>query len=246
MISEPVLYGIGGLAYVLALVVLVAWLRRIPDEYNRYCYPVVVIIAASAVGAFTEFVQIGTYTVGSGELSVGTFIADMLAYPGLWAVSAMLAGVSRRLFAVVVGVPFAQRAAFEVANLTGGTLALVCALAVILGHVFMGYLIVTRVWESAQDVSVEQRLLHWKSRNLLLFIIGMIILYAVLLLFGVYDAFVGTVLTQYTNVMLRVGFAGFLFTNLDAIDTDAAPDGLLPTQDAQSSGQSGASAYGDD
>jgi hypothetical protein len=53
-----------------------------------------------------------------------------------------------------------------------------------------------RIWEAAQSLSEEQRLLHWKARNLLLFLVGMIIVSAMLGLFGVFDDFVNTVLTQ--------------------------------------------------
>jgi hypothetical protein len=131
------------------------------------------------------------------------------------------------LLAITVVLPFVQRAAFTVAAVTGGLVALVSVSVVVGGHIVLLYLYRNQIWEQAQSVSEEQRLLHWKGRNLLLFLIGMIIVSAVLGLTGLFDDFVSSVLTQYMNLLIRAGFAGFLFANVTSIDAPDVGGGLF-------------------
>jgi undecaprenyl pyrophosphate phosphatase UppP len=109
----------------------------------------------------------------------------------------------------------------------GGPVALVALAVLVVGHLVLLSLYRNRIWEAAQSLSEEQRLLHWKARNLLLFLVGMIIVSAVLGLFGVFDDFVNTVLTQYMNLLIRAGFAGFLFANITNVDVENAAGRFL-------------------
>lgn len=95
--------------------------------------------------------------------------------------------------------------------------ALVGVVIVVGSHVALAAYLLGPIWRRVRGESEQRRLLHWKARNLLLFLIGMLIVFAVISLVGVFDTFVSLVIQQYMTVLIRVGFAGFLFANLDAV-----------------------------
>lgn len=227
MISQSAIHWMTVAVYAVAVAVLVGWLRRFDPQRRRYCYPVVAVVGFAAVMTALAAVGANAIAVGGTQFNVTALVDDLVAYTVLWAVAARLADVSRRTFALVVALPVLQRLAFAVATLAGGVAGLVAVLFVIGGHVALAYLFFGRIWEAAAAVPDEQRLLHWKARNLLLFLIGMLIVYAVLSLGSVFDAFVTSVINQYMNVLIRVGFAGFLFANVDAIALERFDDGYL-------------------
>ncbi|WP_313691547.1 hypothetical protein [Halorarum halobium] len=231
MISDPTVYAITAGVYAVALAVLGGWLWQNPDQRHPYCLPVLFVVGFGAVTTGLQALGVGSIAVAGGSINVASVSNDMVGYPALYVVSALLAGASRRSIALVTAIPFLQVLSFNVASVTGGTLALVAALLVVVGHAVLLSLYRGRIWRTAADCADGRRLLHWKSRNLLLFMTGMLIVYALLSLFGVFGTFVSTTVSAYMGVLIRVGFAGFLFVNLDAIvgdgaDGDAASDPL--------------------
>jgi len=200
-------------------VVLIAWLRRLPADRRGLCLPVVLVVGVTAVMTALVAAGVGTVPVGTGEVVVPSLIADLVAYTVLYAVMARLADVGGRELAVVVVTPVAQRLGFEVATVTDGPVALLGLAILVGGYVGLVAYLLGPIWRRAQDVSEQRRLLHWKARNLLLFMIGMLIAFVILALFGVFDEFVTLSIQQYMAVLLRVGFAGFLFANLNAVGT---------------------------
>ena len=227
MISATTVYAGSAAVYAVVIAALLLWLRQIPDAYRQYCLPVLGIVVISGVAVALDAAGIGTVVVNEYALTIPSLIGDLIAYPALWGVAALLAGVDRRLLAITIAIPFAQRASFTIAAITGGLIALVMLAVLVVGHLVLLYLYRNQIWEAAQSVSEEQRLLHWKARNLLLFLIGMIIVSAVLGLVGLFDNFVSSVLTQYMNLLIRAGFAGFLFANVTNVDVGDAAGGLL-------------------
>lgn len=156
---------------------------------------------------------------------------DLVSYSVLWVVAAALVTESRRTLAVVAAVPAVQVVSFNVASVTGGLVGLG---VVVGGYGVVAYLFFGPIWDRVGEVAEERRLLHWKARNPLLFLTGMLIVFALLTVAGTFDPFVSAVLAEYLGALLRVGFAGFLFANHDALGegandggpaASAAPDG---------------------
>jgi hypothetical protein len=125
--------------------------------------------------------------------------------------------------------------AFSVASVSSGSLSLFAALVVMGGHLLLIYLFVGPIWADTDGLPPRQRLLHWKCRNLLLFLIGMLIVLGMLLLAGIFDPFVSTVITEYIDLMIRLGFAGFVMMHLpklgreehDATDPEEGAPGTV-------------------
>lgn len=226
MIEEQTIYLLAGVVYAVTVAVLLGWRRRIPERHHSLCSIVTVIVGAAGVGSLLWGVGVGGLTVNGFEIIVPSLLEDLLTYSGLYAVAALLANVRGRLLHLAIVIPLIQRLAFTGASIAGGGLALLFVLVVVGGHFALIYLFVGPIWETAQDVSPERRLLHWKARNLLLFLIGMLIVYAVLALTGIFDAFVQSLLTMYIDVVIRVGFAGFLFANIGSLDETDGGSGL--------------------
>lgn len=239
MLSASVLQSVSGVVYSLTLAVLLLWTRTVPDRLRRYCYPLLLVVGLGGVNSFLAAAEIGGVAVGGRTVLLPSSVNDVVAYSVLWFVTAMLAGVSRRMLAVVTALPFLQVVAFQFGIPIGGLIALVSSVVVIGGHLVIAYLFVGPIWQTAQSLPDERRLLHWKSRNLLLFLIGMLIVYAFLSLVGAFTSFGVNVLSQYISVLIRVGFAGFLFANIDALD---AADDEAGTDDARSPPEFGRSA----
>ncbi|WP_424002308.1 rhodopsin [Haloarcula salina] len=227
MFSPSAVYGTSAVVYALALVVLVTRLRGMANERRRYCYPVVAVLVVSMLCSVLVTAGIGQIPVNGAEVDVPGLIDDLITYPVLWGVAVMLAGVSRRTLAALAAIPVTQVLAFQVASVIGGLVGLVGLLVVVGGHGVIAYLLLGPIWADARDVPAKQRLLHWKSRNLLLFLVGMLIAFAVLSLFGLFDSFVVVALGQYVDVLIRVGVASFLFANVESIAVgtlDGMPD----------------------
>jgi apolipoprotein N-acyltransferase len=75
----------------------------------------------------------------------------------------------------------------------------------------------------------RRALFYRKTRNLVLFVFGILITWAMLQLFGVFDGFTQAVTLEYIDFILRVGFAGFVIANaetlLDEADGSDVPGG---------------------
>lgn len=227
MISESLLHAASAGAYAVTLVVLLAWLPRLPNHVRRYCYAMVAIVGLGGVTSALAAAGVGTVTVDGRAVVLPTVVSDLGAYSLLWGVTGILGGVSRRRLAVVAGLPMIQVLAFQFGASAGGLLGLGSSAVVIGGHLVLAYLFVGPIWNEAQDLPDERRLLHWKSRNLLLFLIGMLIAFAFLSLTGVFSTFGSALINQYISVLIRVGFAGFLFANVGALAAEAR-DGAAP------------------
>lgn len=242
MISDSIVYAVSGCVYAVTLVALLARLRRISDRLYRYCYPVLFVVGLGAVTHLLVAGGGGTVSLGDRTVNFLTLTNDALAYPILWGLTALVAGVSRRMLAIVVGVPFVQVLAFQLGATAGGLLGLVSSVAVIAGQFVLLYLFWKPIWRTAQDLGDQRRLLFWKSRNLLWFLITMLVVYAFIALTGLFTSFGIRSIGVYISLLIRVGFAGFLFVNVDILDDggndDSADDDFLAPTDATSSGSS--------
>lgn len=243
MISLTAVRLAGSFAFALTFAVLLVWIRRIPEAKRRYCYPVVAIVGFAAVT--TALGALGVGTISGTTLDAPGIVDDLITYSVLWALAAALAGESRRMVGLFAVIPAAQVIAFNVAAIVGGLVGLVGLFVVVAGHGVLAYLLFGPVWEHAQQLPDRRRLLHWKARNLLLFMIGMLIVFALLSVGSVFDDFVSGALGLYVDALIRIGFAGFLFANVDALAVDDAGDGPVFDTGSVGSGRDSSVAGGD-
>ncbi|GCF13436.1 hypothetical protein Harman_13710 [Haloarcula mannanilytica] len=220
MSSTEMVLTVSALVYTASLVVLLAWLRRLPAAKRRYCYPVVGVVGFATVMTALSALGIGFVDIAGSETDLPKILDDFVTYSTLYVVTVLLANESHRTLAIVAGIPLVQVLAFNVAAIAGGPIALAGILVAVVGHGVLAYLFAGPIWRRADALPDDQRLLHWKSRNLLLFLTGMLIAYAIIAIGNVFDPFVITVLSEYIGLLIRVGFAGFLFANVDAITVD--------------------------
>ncbi|GGN91070.1 MULTISPECIES: bacteriorhodopsin [Haloarcula] len=218
MISQSAVYGVSVAVTAVAFLVFLGWLSRIPSSHRRYCYPVVAVVGFSTV--MSALMAAGLFSLGGTQLTVPGILDDFVAYTVLWVVAVALAGESRRMLAVAAAIPAIQVIGFNGGAIVGGVVGLAGFAAVVLGHVLMAYLLLGPIWRRAADVPDRQRLLHWKARNLLLFLIGMLVVSSLLSVAGVFDSFVIAVIGEYMGLLIRIGFAGFFFANVEAIAVD--------------------------
>ncbi|ELZ58532.1 hypothetical protein C467_04857 [Halorubrum hochstenium ATCC 700873] len=210
--------------YAVSAVALLALASRKPAELRRYCYPFVAVVALAGVGVGLWGAGIGTIPIASGTLEGGQLLTDYVAYPFLFGFAAFVAGASRRYIGAVVAVTVAMRLGYDFAEVFAGPLATAGTLGILVGYAALVGLFFGPVASAASRQPPARELFYKKTRNLSLFAFGVLIAWAMLQIAGVFDAFTATVTLEYLDLLLRVGFAGFVFANVEtlAAETESA------------------------
>lgn len=209
--TDPITLTFAG-AYAVAVVALLVWLRAIPTELRQYCYPLLGLVFLAAVTNTASGFAVGALSVGEGTLDVPNLLDGAVAYGTLFGFAAYLAGVSRRKLAVAIALPVSMNVAFQGTALASGVVALVGALVVVGGFFVLCWLYAVPFTRTVGTRRGDRQRLYRKFRNLLLFLIAVLIVTAFTTL-DVFDADVSAILVAYIDFLLRVGFAGFLFAN---------------------------------
>lgn len=217
MISESVVHAVVAVVYTVATVGCLWALQRVDETRQQYLRLSTLTIAVGAVTSVSLVFGVGSLTINGYEVALPSVVNNLVAYPVLWVITAMLADVDDRLIAAAALAPFVQVVAFWLSPIYGGVVAIGSLVVVVGSHLLLAVLFLGRIWDASSSVPEERRLLHWKARNLLLFLIGMFIVFSFLSVAGVFSAFGMLVLNQYVSVLIRVGFAGFLFANVGAL-----------------------------
>ncbi|QWC19424.1 bacteriorhodopsin [Halorubrum sp. 2020YC2] len=207
--------------YAVSAVVLVALARRKPAELRRYCYPFVAVVALAGVGVAGWGAGIGTFSVASGTLEGGQLLTDYVAYPFLFGFATFVAGVSRRYVGGVVAVTVAMRLGYDFAEVFEGPLATAGTAGILVGYATLVALFFGPVASAAARQPPARELFYKKTRNLSLFAFGVLIAWAMLQIAGLFDQFTATVTLEYLDLLLRVGFAGFVFANVETLAAEA-------------------------
>ena len=207
--------------YAVSAVVLLALARRKPADLRRYCYPFVAVVAVAGVGIASWGAGIGTFEVGTGTLEAGQLLTDYVAYPFLFGFAAFVAGVSRRYVGGIVAITVAMRVGYDFAEVFAGPLATAGTLGILVGYVTLVGLFFGPVASAAARQAPERELFYKKTRNLALFAFGVLIAWAMLQIAGLFDQFTATVTLEYLDLLLRVGFAGFVFANVETLAAEA-------------------------
>ncbi len=223
MIPGPTVSLIAGALYVLCGLGFVVWFQRTKGRARTYCAAAMVFIGLGAVSHLLSGLEIGTVSLAGGLIDLPSLTEDLITYTGVFVLVGLLAGASKQLLAALGGTMLFVRLVFELPNsgLVDGTGALLSAGIVIAGYLVIVMLFLRPIWAAAQQVSPRQRLLHWKCRNLVLFLFGVLLVYAILAVTGLFDPFVLAVLNAHIDFLIRVGTAALLFANMDELhETD--------------------------
>lgn len=221
MIDTATVLTVSAVCYAVVFLGLALGTRRVAPDLRRYCYPLVAIVGLAAAEATLQVAGGGSLVVDGNAIQASTLLLDVVTYLVLYGGTTLLAGTSRRLAVAVTGVALLQRTAFTAGNVAapGTLLATLAGLGIVLGLPVLVVLYTRPVWRAAQSVPPRQRLLHWKARNLQLFLFGMLVAYAFLFLSGaITDPVVSQVLVQYPNLLFRAGVPTLLVYNLAAFD----------------------------
>ena len=220
--------------YAVSAVVLFALARRKPVALRRYCYPFVAVVAAAGLGVASWGAGIGTFSVANGTLEAGQLLSDYVAYPFLVGFAAFVSGAGRQYVGGVVAITATMRLGYDFAEVFTGPLATVGTASILVGYLILLGLFFGSLASGAARQPPERKLFFTKTRNLALFAFGVLIAWAMLQLAGVFDAFTATVTLEYLDLLLRVGFAGFVFANVETLATEVGPGGDADTATGES------------
>ncbi|RLM67562.1 hypothetical protein DVK05_12630 [Halorubrum sp. Atlit-8R] len=207
--------------YAVSAVVLLALARRKPAALRRYCYPFVAVVALAGVGIASWGAGIGTFAVANGTLEAGQLLSDYVAYPFLFGFAAFVSGASRRYVGGVVALVVAMRVGYDFAAVFDGALATAGTASILVGYVALVGLYFGPIASAAARQPPARELFYKKTRNLVLFAFGVLIAWAMLQIVGVFDQFTAAVTLEYLDLLLRVGFAGFVFANVETLAAEA-------------------------
>ncbi len=203
--------------YLLATLVLVGALTRRSPTARKYCYPFVAVVAVTTITVGLRGIGVGAIPIGTGELDLPQAAADYLSYPLLFGFAAFVAGASRRYIAATAMIAAIMRFGYDIADLSEGVLGLAGTLSILIGYALLLGLYFGPLASTAAQQSPKRALFYRKARNLLLFVFGILIAWAMLQLFGFFDPFTQVVTLEYIDLLLRVGFAAFVVANAETL-----------------------------
>ena len=222
--------------YAVSAVVLFALARRKPAALRRYCYPFVAVVAAAGVGIAAWGAGIGTFSVANGTLEAGQLLSDYVAYPFLFGFAAFVSGAGRRYVGGVVALIVAMRLGYDIAAVFDGALAAAGTASILVGYVALVGLYFGPIASAAARQPPARELFYKKTRNLVLFAFGVLIAWAMLQIAGLFDQFTAAVTLEYLDLLLRVGFAGFVFANVETLAADGDASNTAGTPGREPSG----------
>lgn len=212
MIEPSTVQSVVAGAYGVVFLATVAVTLRVRSELRWYCGLLAVVVGLSAGNIALQQAGIGAITTEQGQLFVGTLLAQTIAYTVLYGGVTRLAGASRRLTAGVIGVALLPTYLSQLGNvIDGGQLfTLVSLVAFVVPFPLLTYLFVRPIWRTAQEQPPVRRLLHWKARNIILFLYGMLLVYIGIAISGlVTDPTLNELLFQYTGFVFNAGIPAF-------------------------------------
>lgn len=225
---ETVRLGFAAL-YGVATVGLLAAVTRVPQRLRPYSYTLVGVVALAGVELLFQQFGITEISVGAGSLVVATLVSQTVEYAVLYGAVVRLAGASRRLAAVVVLTALFPIYLTEVGEVidAGSLFGLVVVAGFVVPLPVLSYLFFGRIWRAAEQLPPRRRLLHWKTRNLILFVYAMLLVYIGTLVFQLLtDSVIQQLLLQYSGLAFSAGIPAFLIYNFTTLDETTAADVL--------------------
>lgn len=210
-----------GIVYLGAFAVGAVGLRSVDTSIRRYLVAFVCALAVSGLSLIGQAIGFGSVQLGSGSVNLFSTIANVVSFAVVYGGIAALGGASRRLCGVVVAVAVTPLIALTVAPLLQGGAVLVVLGAFFLPYPVMLYAYFRPVWRQALRKSAGQRLLYWKTRNVVAYVYGVFLLYLVLSIVGLIpEGGLSTALLQYTSMFSSIGVTLFLLYKLRRNDLD--------------------------
>ncbi|ELZ50490.1 hypothetical protein C464_02780 [Halorubrum coriense DSM 10284] len=220
--------------YAVSAIVLTGLTLRKEKAARRYCYPFLGLIGLATVMAAAWGAGIGFVSVGSGVLRLPQLVTDYPTYVLLFGFSVYVSGAGRRYIGGVVGLLLAVRISYDLVAVFDGIIATVANLGIIAFYLVAIVLMYGPIAKKASNQPPRKELLYAKTRNLVVFIFAMLVVWSQLEVTGVLDLFTLTATLQYTNIIYRVGFAALVVQNVGAlVDNDGETIPETPTSSGQ-------------
>lgn len=204
--------------YFLTLIGVGWYYRQLPPLGKRYTKPILFVLFVSGVSGVLQGIGIGGYNQPAVDTaaSIPRFIDDTIAYATLFGLTGIIAGASRRMAALLAGLSAGSRIVIEVGGLHESLVAIALLLS-LSSYGFRIYLLWWPVWRTAKKQNPRQTLLFRKSRDTLMFLIGVSILVGFVGASGLLTNFVQQFILVYIDFCIRIGFIGFVVSKISAL-----------------------------
>lgn len=208
----------GGFAvlYLLFALVLALSLDRFPDQARWYGVAFIGLLVIAGILQGISALGEGAIEIGAGTLDVPDVVDGAIAYGLLFGVAAHIGGVRGQKLGIAVALPVVMNLSFQLQGIVEGAVGLAGVGFVLIGYPILVWLFFRTFMPAVRQQSTHQQRLYRKFRNLLLFLIGMLILAAVTTL-DVLNEDVAGFVVSYVDFLLRVGFAAFLVMNASVL-----------------------------
>lgn len=213
-------YGVSGLAMAGASL-------RVQPNLQRYCGLFTAVVLLNSLNLVFRRLELGIIATTQGELFIITVLTQVIAYTVLYGAVMRLGGASRLLTAGVIGISLLPTMLIQVGAVieTGQWFVVVSLASFVLPFPILAYLFLRPIWRTALNQPPTRRLLHWKARNLILFVYVMLLVYIGLVISGlVSDPVVDTILFQYVSIVFNLGLPGFLIYKSLTLDDQLAEE----------------------
>ncbi len=219
--------GVNLLTFIIAL----GLYTRTPEQVRSYAGVAVAIAGLTPLAIVLQEFGVGAVAVGNGSLDLLGLTQSLISTVVIYALVLASANVSRRVGVLTVALAVMPTLGGEIFGVVGqgaeGTVATV-AFVLFLASFFVPfpvllYLFFGPIRRSASEATPQQRLLHWKARNILLFAYGMLLAYTPLAVAGlITDPVLDVFIRQYSIFFLYAGVVLYLLYNYTTLDADEA------------------------
>lgn len=230
MIDTTAIHYGAAAVYAVSAIVLTALTLQKQKAARRYCYPFLGLIGLATVMAVAWGAGVGVVSVRNGVLQLPQVATDYPTYVLLFGFSIYVSGASRRYIGAIIGLLLAVRISYDIVAVFDGIIASVANLGIIGFFLVAIVLMYGPIAEEAAKQPPRKELLYVKTRNLVVFIFAMLVVWSQLEVTGILDSFTLIATLQWTNIIYRVGFAALVVRNVGAlVDNDEEPVPETPT-----------------
>ncbi|AXR80943.1 bacteriorhodopsin [Natrarchaeobaculum sulfurireducens] len=227
MFDISTIYLVSGATLGVATLVFATLTRRIPDTTRRYGVVTVVAVASMALAYMAMAGDLLLVETTGQDQSVARFIGYTVAWGGIVLLTGVVSGCGRaNTIALFVAICITLWGSFA-GWLVSGILELALTAVTIGGLAAVTYLLLGPIQRAASNESGDRMLLYGKLKHLLLlaWLVLMILSVTSEQNLALLDTFVGQLVASYVDVILFLGFGGFVFNNIGAFEdaTDDAP-----------------------
>lgn len=234
MIDVSTIYLLSSFALGVATVVFATFAVRLPATHRRYGLVPVVAAGSMALAYLAMAGGVLTVETTGGDQSLVRFLGYTVAFGGICYLIGVVAGCGRRSALLLFGLTAVNLWGSFASWLFDGTLETATTAVIVAGLLGVVYLLFGPIQRAAATRRGDRTLLYGKFKFLL--VLG----WAILVLTSVtseqnlalLDTFVGQLVASYVDVVLFLGFGGFVIWNATAFDAVTA-GASAPTTDDQ-------------